>query len=610
MSVIELKPVTHPDVAAKKQAAEMEEWFYTDIVRDHFFSPRNIFRTQKEVEEYKPDGIGMVGSPACILPTTLVRTNPALQSIDRLNVGEHVLSHDGGFHAITRLFRPQHRGTLVKLKNQLGELTATKDHLVFALQVPQTSSFVHTSYKKRIPKSWVHAGDLKKGDIVLFPIPREIRDTSTLKIHNAKRKKYDFDSRMLPENLPVSEELLTLFGYFVAEGHTKENKDVGFTFGLHEEDYAQDVVELVKEVFGLPASVRRRPQNTRIDVTVHSSYLARLFRFLFGKSAQQKRVPEFVLFLDPELQKGFIRGVWRGDGYFSAARSQPRAGFATISRELLQQLTWMLLRQRIVPSVYEEKESVKNNVRHQHTYRIHVGDVRSLERLAAILRIPFKRDSNKRHNVESWFDEQYLYMPLRSVEEVDFDGRLRNLEIAGSHTYATDAFLVHNCGDMMKMWVQVDKAQDKIIDCKWQTFGCGSAIASTSMLSVMLTENGGMKIDDALKLRPQDIVKRLKDLPARKFHCSVLGDKALRAAINDYFRKSGQEARVVVEGAKVIDKILKITDKDIEEAVLEGALTFEDVQKKTKVGIHDKSCIPEVEQLIRFYREKFFGGNK
>ncbi len=166
------------------------------------------------------------------------------------------------------------------------------------------------------------------------------------------------------------------------------------------------------------------------------------------------------------------------------------------------------------------------------------------------------------------------------------------------------------CGDMMKMWIKVDKATDMITECKWQTFGCGSAIASTSMLSVMLTENGGMKTDQALQLKPQDIVKRLVDLPQRKFHCSVLGDKALRAAINDHFRKSGQDQRVVVEGAKVIDKILKITDKDIEEAVLEGAVTFEDVQKKTKIGIQDKSCIPEVEQLIRFYREKFFGGDK
>ena len=120
------------------------------------------------------------------------------------------------------------------------------------------------------------------------------------------------------------------------------------------------------------------------------------------------------------------------------------------------------------------------------------------------------------------------------------------------------------CGDRMELWIKIDKKKDKIIDCRYSTFGCGSAISSTSMLSVMITENGGMKIDEALKIKPQDIVKRLEELPARKYHCSVLGDKALRSAINDYFRRIKQYNRVVEEGAKMIDMALKITDKDIE----------------------------------------------
>ncbi|MBS3057776.1 MAG: iron-sulfur cluster assembly scaffold protein [Candidatus Diapherotrites archaeon] len=162
------------------------------------------------------------------------------------------------------------------------------------------------------------------------------------------------------------------------------------------------------------------------------------------------------------------------------------------------------------------------------------------------------------------------------------------------------------CGDVMRLWIKVDPQTEKLKECKWQTFGCGSAIASTSMLSVMVTENGGMKVEEALKITPQDILKRLGGLPARKIHCSVLGDKALRAAINDYFRQSGQLERVRGEGKKVIDKVLGITDEDIEHAVLEGAKTFEEVQHKTKVGVHDKACVPEVMQLIHYYRRKHF----
>lgn len=164
------------------------------------------------------------------------------------------------------------------------------------------------------------------------------------------------------------------------------------------------------------------------------------------------------------------------------------------------------------------------------------------------------------------------------------------------------------CGDVMTIWITVDRTSDRLKDLKWKTFGCGSAIASTSMYSVMLTENDGMKIEDALKVRPQDIMNRLGGLPNRKIHCSVLADKAFRKAVNEYFRTSGQHARVMVEGAKVVDERLNITDKDIEEAVLEGALNLEDVQRKLKVGVGDPEAIPAIEELIRFYKEKYYGG--
>jgi len=163
------------------------------------------------------------------------------------------------------------------------------------------------------------------------------------------------------------------------------------------------------------------------------------------------------------------------------------------------------------------------------------------------------------------------------------------------------------CGDEMVMWLQVDPKTEKITDCRWRTFGCGSAIASTSILAEMITAKSGIKISQALTIKPQDILKRLGGLPDRKVHCSVLGDKALQAAINDYFRRTGQHARIVTAGSKIIDKKLNITDKDIEEAVLEGAQTLADVQKKLKVGVGDPEAIPAIEELIKFYTEKYYG---
>jgi len=90
------------------------------------------------------------------------------------------------------------------------------------------------------------------------------------------------------------------------------------------------------------------------------------------------------------------------------------------------------------------------------------------------------------------------------------------------------------CGDMMVVWIKINPEDEKISECKWRTFGCASAIASTSMMSVMATEEGGMTLKRAKRLSPEEIIDRLGTLPDRKYHCSVLGHQALREAVLNY----------------------------------------------------------------------------
>jgi NifU-like protein involved in Fe-S cluster formation len=161
------------------------------------------------------------------------------------------------------------------------------------------------------------------------------------------------------------------------------------------------------------------------------------------------------------------------------------------------------------------------------------------------------------------------------------------------------------CGDELRVWLRVDPETERILEFRWRTFGCGSAIASTSMTSEMVTENGGLTLGEARAIRPQQIMDRLGGLPARKFHCSVLCDKALRDAINDYYRCVGKTDKIVAESARVVDSVANVTDRDIEAAVLDGATTLEAVQARTKVGIGNPGVLPAVEELIRFYIEKY-----
>lgn len=218
----------------------------------------------------------------------------------------------------------------------------------------------------------------------------------------------------------------------------------------------------------------------------------------------------------------------------------------------------------------------------------------------------FEIIENKKPTEVLEIDEEWFYTPI--VKEHFFNPKnilFNDDEIQGDDFDGVGMVGSPACGDMMKIFINVE--DDKLKDCKWQTFGCASAIASTSMMSVMLTEGDGMTLDEALKLKPKEINDRLGGLPHRKFHCSVLGDKAVREAINTYFEKTGQEDRVKRDKVRVVDRKSGTTDHDIEEAVLEGATTFEEVQRKTKVGIGNTKIQQDVEQLIRHYTEKYFG---
>ena len=90
------------------------------------------------------------------------------------------------------------------------------------------------------------------------------------------------------------------------------------------------------------------------------------------------------------------------------------------------------------------------------------------------------------------------------------------------------------CGDIMRMYIKV---KDGVItDCKFNTFGCGSAIATSSMATELIK---GKPIEEALQLSNKAVVEALDGLPAHKIHCSVLAEEAVRAAVKDYYDKNG-----------------------------------------------------------------------
>lgn len=102
------------------------------------------------------------------------------------------------------------------------------------------------------------------------------------------------------------------------------------------------------------------------------------------------------------------------------------------------------------------------------------------------------------------------------------------------------------CGDIMKMYIKVKDG--RIADVKFKTFGCGSAIATSSIATEMIM---GQTLEDALKLSNKAVVEALDGLPAHKIHCSVLAEQAIKAAIADYYTRQGINPTPIV--GKVMD---------------------------------------------------------
>ena len=92
------------------------------------------------------------------------------------------------------------------------------------------------------------------------------------------------------------------------------------------------------------------------------------------------------------------------------------------------------------------------------------------------------------------------------------------------------------CGDIMKMYLKIEN--DIIVDCKFKTYGCGAAIATSSMATELVK---GKTVQEALGLTNKAVVEALEGLPPVKIHCSVLAEEAIKAALADYYRKNGKE---------------------------------------------------------------------
>lgn len=372
--------------------------------------------------------------PGCVTGDTLIVANPSVKTILEVRPGERVLTAAGEYKQVAARIDHLYTGPLYHVRVKcFGELKATPEHPFIAVR----RTWGRHRHNAEFREEKVEAADLRVGDYVVFPVMQKVVDMSAFPISFTRRVK-DTRSKPLPREVAVDADLLRLLGYYIAEGSSHKRS---LTFSLHKDevDLVDDIMSLMKGVFGLEGRTEPQEDGNGVDLVFHSSYLAEIFGDLFGRNAEDKRIPHELMFLPPLKQAALIRGLWRGDGDFKKAKAR----FTTTSVVLAEQMKLLLLRQGIVPIISTE-EAHEN---HRAAYRLYVSYWRDYNQLAEIVG---KRDrkTNQRDKRSSVIKHGRVYLPVSEITKAPFEGHVYDLTMDDpGHTFVTSVGACGNCGD-------------------------------------------------------------------------------------------------------------------------------------------------------------------
>ncbi len=429
---------------------------------------------------------------SCFLKGTKIRTIDGLKDIDLLNTDDYVLTHKNRFRKVEELMTRNYSSDLYSLKiHGISDLlTATEEHPILTLDgqslkcIRKHGSCLLNQGKKEIcfktqgeykndceklafdfKEDWKAINKIEIGDYVSVAFPREINHLESLFVsnyvidkdliindgyiqykrtnaslcNNSNRSFLNTQIKPIKNEILFNSDFMLLVGYYLAEGNINQDlSSVQFTFSINEQNYVNDVSRIIKELFDVE-TMQYVSMNTK-SVTVHNVILARFFYALFGTGFNKIRIPNELIYANPEIQKYLLVGAIRGDGCNNGTSYE----LTMANKPLINQLFEIALRCGLSPSQRDDKNlatlaTVKAShliIPRRDTEFCKLVD-KNIHKFNAVSEV-------NQLNLGFWWNENY-YLKVLEVTTKPYSGVVYNIEVEEDHSYSVSNIAVHNC---------------------------------------------------------------------------------------------------------------------------------------------------------------------
>lgn len=419
----------------------------------------------------------------CFTPNQQIIGENKINSIQDLKINDIILSSNGHFGIVNNILKKKYYGDIIKFRPSYlpYDIETTPDHLIYGIR---QENLLCNNAKKRLDRpfnkchvpniinhkscrncgidfkdgEFIKSKELKKNDFIKVQFSRDIQDMEYLSISKILRKrnaiymenkiddkiryfrKYKIgDEFWVNDKLYLNDDILRLFGYYLAEGSTGKNL-ISFGFNENETEYINDVVETFKKYFGINPILRQHKSKC-IEIRVRSELIKQLFSYIGNNDGSyRKKICEELMLLPPKKQLNILIGLIRGDGNIrDNTKICSSISFATTSKVLAWQVWTILLRNKILPTLMKSQN--ENSGVHTISIRGKAGNIFALQ----VFNKEISYDETKRNDFIIVNDD--VYVKIRKLEIEKYDGEVYDLSVSNQdNTYVVGGVAVHNCG--------------------------------------------------------------------------------------------------------------------------------------------------------------------